>query len=58
MKKHLIFRDMFDYMAHIADVTDADMNYCGDTIRIVCETEGQTFIIDVTIRNKEVKENA
>ena len=52
MDKYTIFREMLDYMAHICEVTDADMNYC-DNIRIVGETETQTIVIEVTIKNKE-----
>lgn len=55
MNKYVIFREMLDYMAHICDVTDADMNYCGDHIRIAGDTDEQTIIIEVTIKNKEEK---
>lgn len=54
MNKYVIFREMLDYVAHIADVTDADMNYCGNSIRIDGDTDEQTIIIEVTIKNKEV----
>ena len=53
MNKYVIFREMLDYMAHIADVKDADMNYCGNSILIEGDTEEQTIIIEVTIKNKE-----
>ena len=53
MNKFVIFREMLDYLNHICDVTDADMNYCGNAIRIDGETEDQTIIIEVTIKNKE-----
>lgn len=56
--KYVIFKEMLDYVAHICNVTDADMNYCGDTIHIEGETEEQTLTINVTIKNKEVRENA
>ena len=58
MNKYVIFREMLDYMAHIADVTDADLNYCGDSIRIDGDTDEQTIIIEVTIRNKEGEKDA
>lgn len=54
MNKFVIFREMLDHLNHICDVTDADMNYCGNTIRIDGETEEQTISIEVTINNKEV----
>ena len=53
MNKFVVFREMLDYLNHIADVTDADMNYCGNTIRIYGETEDQTITMEVTISNKE-----
>ena len=57
MNKFVIFREMLDYLNHICDVTDADMNYCGNTIRIDGDTEDQTITIELTIRNKEVNTN-
>ena len=57
MNKYIIFREMLDYMAHIADVKDADMNYCGGCILIEGDTEEQTIILEVTIKNKEVTED-
>ena len=53
MNKFVVFREMLDYLNHICDVTDADMNYCGNTIRIAGETEDQTITIEVNIKNKE-----
>ena len=58
MNKYVIFREMLDYVAHIADVTDADLNYCGNSIRIDGDTDEQTIIIEVTIENKEVEKDA
>ena len=52
MLKYMIFKEMLDYMAHISEVTDADMNYC-DNIRIVGETDQESIVIEVTIKNKE-----
>ena len=56
--KFTIFREMLDYMAHICEVTDADMNWCGNSIRITGESDKQTFEIEVTIKEKEENEDA
>ena len=56
--KFTIFRELLDYVAHISTVTDADMNYCGDRIIIGGETESQSIIIEVIIKNKEEKKDA
>ena len=58
MDKFTIFREMMDYMAHITTVTDADMNYCYNMMRIAGENDGETITITVTIDKKEVTENA
>ena len=58
MGKFTIFRELMDYMAHITTVTDADMNYCYNMIRIAGETDDETITITVTIDKKEVNENA
>ena len=58
MGKFTIFREMLDYLANIATVTDADMNWCGNTIRITGETEDQVIEIEVTIKKKEEKKDA
>lgn len=57
MNKYVVFRELLDYVAHIADVTDADMNYCGNMICIHGDTEDHTIIFEVTIKNKEVNTN-
>ena len=57
MNKFVIFREMLDYLNQFCDVTDADMNYCGNTIRIAGETEEQTIRIEITVNNKEVITN-
>lgn len=57
MNKFVIFREMLDYLNHICDVTDADMNYCGNTIRIDGETEEQKITIEVSIKDKEENKN-
>lgn len=54
MNKFNVFKEMLNYVSLNYDVTDADMNYCGSTIRIDGETEEQTISIEVTIYNKEV----
>ena len=54
MNKFKVFKEMLTYLDHNADVTDADMNYCGDRMLIVAETEEQTISIEVCIKNKEV----
>ena len=57
MNKFKIFREMLDYLNNICDVTDADMNYCFGDMRITGETEGQKITIEISIREKEEKEN-
>lgn len=56
INKFTIFREMLDYMAHISDVTDADMNWAGGSVRITGRTGGQEICIEVTIKYKEEKE--
>lgn len=60
MDKFTIFREMLDYMAHISKVTDADMNYYDDTLRIIGENDDAEIEIRVTIKKteKEESENA
>lgn len=59
MNKFVIFREMLDYLNHICDVTDADLNYCCcDHMRIAGETEEQTITFDIYIKNKEVTQDA
>ena len=51
--KFTIFRELLDYVAHIATVTDADMDdYC-HRIVITGETEDQVITIEVSIEKKE-----
>lgn len=57
MDKYVIFREMLDYVAHIADVTDADMNYCGNNIIVIGDRDDQVITIEVTIKNKEEKKD-
>ena len=61
MIKFTIFREMLDYMAHIGQVTDADMNRYGgtmNTMAITCETEDEVITLEVRIDKKEVEEDA
>ena len=61
MNKFTIFREMIDYMAHIGEVTDADMNVYGsgsNTMTITSETDDEVIIMEVIIKQKEAKENA
>lgn len=53
MNKFNVFKEMLNYVSLNYDVTDADMNYCGNTIHIEGETEEQTITIEVFIKNKE-----
>jgi hypothetical protein len=55
MDKFTVFREMLDYAAHMGKVTDADMNYVPDMMKITAETEGEVIEIDVTINKKEVQ---
>lgn len=56
--KFTIFREMLDYMAHISIVTDADMNWCGNSIKITGEIEGQVIDMEITIKKKEEEVDA
>ena len=56
--KFTIFREMLDYMAHICQVTDADMNWCGNAILITGESEDHVINIEITIKDKEEKKDA
>jgi capsular polysaccharide biosynthesis protein len=49
---------MLDFMADEAEVTDADMNWLGNAIKITGETEDQVIEIEVTIKKKEEKKDA
>ena len=58
MDKYCVFRMMLDFMADEAEVTDADMNWLGNAIKITGETEDQVIEIEVTIKKKEEKKDA
>lgn len=55
MDKFTVFREMLDYAAHMGKVTDADMNYVPDMMKITAETEGEVIEIEVVINKKEVQ---
>ena len=55
--KFTIFREMLDYLADFAKVTDADMNWCGNAILIIGESEDHVIDIEITIKNKEEKQD-
>lgn len=57
MDKFWAFRELLDFVANHAEVTDADMNnYCGD-IEITGENDGQIIKIRVSIKDKEAENN-
>ena len=58
MEKFTIFREMLDYMAHICKVTDADMNWCGNAVLIIGETEDKVINFEITIKKKEEQQDA
>lgn len=57
MDKYFAFRKMLDFVSEYADVTDADMNFCGDRLLIEGENDGQVITIEVIIKNKEDNNN-
>lgn len=58
MDKYFAFRKLLDFLSDYAEITDADMNYCGNRIRVCGENDGQTITIDIEIVNKEENEDA
>lgn len=58
MNRYYLFQKMLDFMACHGDVTDADMCYYGDEMRIVGDDGENEVIIQVTLKKKEVKEDA
>lgn len=58
MDKYYAFRNMMDFVSKVAEVVDADLNYFNDTMRIVGETDSETITVEVTIKKKEVEEDA
>ena len=58
MNKYFVFRKLLDFMADHGDVTDADMNnYCGNIV-ITGEDDEHIISIEVSIKDKEEKDNA
>lgn len=53
MNKYYAFKKMLEFMAEHAQVVDADMNYYNGSMRIEGENDGQTIMIEVTIKNKQ-----
>lgn len=57
MNKYFVFRNLLDFVADHAEVTDADMdNYCGNIV-ITGEDDEGVIRIDVSIKSKEEKED-
>lgn len=52
MDKYFVFRKLMDFLADYAEITDADMNYCGDTVKVEGENDGEVITIEVVIRKK------
>ena len=53
MDKYFVFRKMMDFLADHAEITDADMNYCGDTVMVEAENDDEVITIEVTFKKKE-----
>lgn len=58
MKKCFVFRKLMEFMSDYAEVTDADMNYCGRYMHIVGEDEDQTIEITIEFTKKEEQKDA
>lgn len=59
MDKFWAFRQLLDFMADHANVTDADLNYYNGAFKIDGENDGQVITIEVSIKNKkEVEKDA
>ena len=57
MEKYFVFRKLLDFVADHAEVNDADMNnYRGDIV-ITGEDDENVIKIEVSIKNKEEKQN-
>ena len=57
MNKYFIFRELLNFVADHADVTDADMNnYSGEIEITGTDDDGSTITIKVAL--KEAEENA
>lgn len=53
MDKYFAFRRILDFMADHAEVTDANMNYCGSGLMVTGEDDEHTITINVNIKEKE-----
>lgn len=53
MDKFWMFRYLLDFMADRCEVTDADMNYCGNCILIQGVNDEKIITIEVSIKDKE-----
>lgn len=51
--KFTIFREMLDYIAHISQVIDADLNYYNGAFQIKGEADGQVITVEVAIEDKK-----
>lgn len=58
MRKYYVFRSMLDFVANHVEVVDADMNWLGNTIKVIGENEKQIIEIEVIIKEKEEQKNA
>ena len=58
MEKYFVFRRMLEFMADYAEVVDANMNNYNGKVMVEGETDGQTIVIEVTIKNKEAQKDA
>lgn len=58
MDKYFVFRSMMDFLADYAEVVDADMNWLGNTIKVIGENEKQIIEIEVIIKEKEEEKDA
>lgn len=58
MNRYYVFQKMLDFMASHGDVTDADMNYYRDTMQVIGDDGENEVTIQVTLKKKEVKEDA
>ena len=58
MDKYFVFRSMMNFLADHAKVVDADMNWLGNTIKVIGENEKQIIEIEVIIKEKEEQKNA
>ena len=63
MDNYEIFKGMLHLVGHNATVTDANMSYLGfyddrKVMRVIGEREDEVIEVEVTIKKKEVQENA